>query len=445
MKNKKSLLISTLTAVFLLNTSVQAEENFVTEMLGDVNLTSLTHIRDWIVIPYAFSSESTGFAGGVGVIKQGLLQPQTTLVATAFYGAEQDIITNERDETANFAGGFFLFSNYKLPFTNRLYMDIYGLKSYFPLGRHYLNGSNNSTRDRALVTSGDSDFIYSTFRYVFPIGEGLDNPERLYTIKNGFAMNREGLGGGIPFQTGFTSAGIKTFYSHDVFENTIGTDAASIPEWDALGLRFFLKHENTDWDLNPTRGYQFQVQYSKDYGSGDSLQSWDFLEAKYNHYFSLPTFSWSTQSVLALSAWTGYSFSWDNDNSYNGTQIDANRPPPWEGARLGGFNRMRGYENNRFSDKAVFYATAEYRATLDYNPFRDNSIIPVPVDWLQIVLFAEAGRVNDTYSTELFSDMKYDVGISLRALAAELPIRLDVAYGDEGTNFWVMVYQPFDF
>ena len=35
--------------------------------------------------------------------------------------------------------------------------------------------------------------------------------------------------------------------------------------------------------------------------------------------------------------------------------------------------------------------------------------------------------------------MKYDVGISLRAMVSELPVRFDVAYGEEGTNMWLMV------
>ena len=442
MKNKNPLLLSGLTALLLTTSSIQAEENFMTEMFGDVNLTSLTHVKDWIVLPYVFSTESTGFSGGVGVIKQGLLQPQTTLVATVFYGAEQDIITNGQEETANFSGGFLLFSDYKLPFTNRLFFSMYGMKSYFPKAKLYFNGENNSDQDQALVSSGASDFLYTTFSYVLPIGEGVDNPEGLYNLKNGFAMGREGYGGGAPFVTGRTSLGIKTFYSHNEYENYT---EAPFSEWDSSGLRFFMRHENTDYDLNPSRGYQFQVQYSKDFGEGDSLQSWDFLEAKYNHYFNLPTFSWSQQNVLALSAWTGYSFSWDSDNTYGNTNIDAHRPPPQEGARLGGFNRMRGYGNNRFSDKAAFYASAEYRTILNYNPFRTNKYIPVAIDWFQVVPFVEVGRVNDTYNFDLLSDMKYDVGISLRAMAAEIPVRIDVAYGDEGTNFWVMVYQPFDF
>jgi outer membrane protein assembly factor BamA len=125
--------------------------------------------------------------------------------------------------------------------------------------------------------------------------------------------------------------------------------------------------------------------------------------------------------------------------------IDANRPPPWEGARLGGYNRMRAYDNNRFSDKAAFYATAEYRAVLDWNPLRKNDYIPVAVDWFQVVAFVEAGRVNDNYDFDLLTDMKYDAGLSLRAMAAQIPVRFDIAYGDEGVDFWLMVYQPFDF
>jgi len=37
------------------------------------------------------------------------------------------------------------------------------------------------------------------------------------------------------------------------------------------------------------------------------------------------------------------------------------------------------------------------------------------------------------------------VGVSLRAMVAQLPVRLDVAYSEEGTNMWVTVQQPFDF
>ena len=439
MKIRTHLLLSGLTATFLIGNTLQAEESF----MDDINLTKFTNVKDGVIVPYVFSSESTGFTGGLLGIKQGLLQPQTTLIASVFYGAEQDVIINGQNEKANFSGGFISFTNYKLPFTNRMFFSLMGLKSYFPVPTTYFDGSNDSKKEDKVVSAGDSDFFNTTFRYVLPIGEGVDNPERLYDLKNGFAMNREGLGGGTPFETGFTSVGIKTFYQTDVYDNS---DPSPLTEWSTNGLRFFLEHDNTDYDLNPSRGYNFRAQFSKDFGSGDSLQSWDFLEFKYSHYLNLDTFSFTQQNVLALNMWTGYSFSWDNDVQIDSMGvIDANRPPPWEGASLGGYSRMRAFDNYRFSDKASFYATAEYRAVLDWNPLRKNDYIPVAVDWFQVVAFVEAGRVSDKYNFDLLTDMKYDVGISLRAMAAQVPVRVDVAYGDEGTNFWVMVYQPFDF
>jgi hypothetical protein len=379
-----------------------------------------------------------------------LLQPQTTLVASLFGGTSEDIVINGQADEANFSGGFLSFSNYKLPFTNRVFFSLLALKSYFPKQRYYFEGDNDSSQDKGLTTSGDSDFFNTTFEYVLPIGEGLDNPEGLYTLQDGFAQNREGYGNGAPFITGRTSIGVKTFYQENSFENWTAFElwkdgkSTSTPTWSTNGLRFFLAHDNTDFDLNPSRGYHFDLQYSKDFGDGDSTQSWDFLEFKFNKYYSLDTFSFTQQNVLALSVWTGYSFSWDNDKEIV-PGINADRPPTWEGARLGGFSRMRGYETNRFSDKAVFYATAEYRAVLDYNPLKKNTLVPVAVDWFQVVAFVEAGRVNDQYNFDLLTDLKYDVGISLRSMVAQLPVRFDVAYGDEGANMWVMIQHPFDF
>ena len=443
MKKKTQLLISTFTAVLLMSQPLLAEDISTDHNVSD------QESKDIVYVPYVFSTDSTGFSGGVGVIKQGFLQPHVTAIATLFYGAEQDIMTNSQEDTANFAGGFAAIFDYIIPGTERLLFSALGMKSYFPKARYYVyDHSNDSNEDDYVESSGNSDFLYTTFRYVLPMGDGIDNPEGRYTLKNGFAVGREGYGGGKPFETGRTGMGISTFYGHNTFDNYIapssGIDHSSkgLEDWNTNGLRFFVDHDNTDYDLNPSRGYQFKLQYSKDFAWGDSEESWDFLEFKYNHYVNLPTFSFTQQNVLAMSFWTGYSFSWERDDS---PDIDAHRPPPWEGGRLGGMFRMRGYNSDRFSDKAVVYGSAEYRAVLDWNPFRKNEYIPVAVDWLQVVGFVEAGRVNDYYNTDLLQDMKFDVGISLRAMAAQVPVRVDVAYGDEGVNFWVMVFQPFDF
>ena len=439
MKHTKHLLLSIITINLLLQPSLLASQNNHT-----------TQSKDWIVLPYAFSSASTGLAGGIGIIKQGILQPQTTMVTSVFGGMDQDVISNGIPRTENFSGGFFSFSDYKLPFTQRTLFSLIGIKSFFPKQKYYFKGSNNSHPDTALSTAGQSNFIMGTFKYVVPIGEGLENPDGLYRLQDGFAQGREGYGNGTPFVTGSTTIGMKMFYQEESFENWSNfalwknKTSDSTPVWNSNGLRLFLSHDNTDYNLNPSRGYHFDLQYSKDFGKGDSLQSWDFLELKYNKYYSLDTFSFTKQNVLALSLWTGYSFSWDTRNEI-APGIAKNRAPLGEGARLGGFSRMRGYENSRFSDKAVVYGTAEYRAVLDYNPLKKNSVVPVAVDWFQVVAFVEAGRVNDKYNFDLLTDLKYDVGLSLRAMVAQLPIRFDIAYGDEGPNMWVMIQQPFDF
>jgi len=445
MKKQNRLLLSTIAASLLMSQPLCAED-----ILTENNVTNAGS-KDIVYVPYVFSTDSTGFSGGVGVIKQGFLQPHVTAIATLFYGAEQDIITNGQEDTANFAGGFAAIFDYVIPGTERLLFSALGMKSYFPKARYYLYDHSNSSDEESYVqSSGDADFAFATLRYVLPMGDGLDNPEGGYTLKNGFAVGREGYGGGTPFLTGRTGLGIAGFYENNSFENYLapsaGIDHSSkgLKNWDTNGLRFFVDHDNTDYDLNPSRGYQFKLQYSKDFGWGDSEQTWDFLEFKYNHYVNLPTFSFTQQNVLAMSFWTGYSFSWDRDNDIS-PDIAAHRPPPWEGGRLGGMFRMRGYNTDRFSDKAVVYGTAEYRAVLDWNPFRKNDYIPVAVDWFQVVAFVEAGRVNDNYDFDLLTDMKYDAGVSLRAMAAQVPVRVDIAYGDEGMNFWVMVFQPFDF
>ena len=422
-----------------------------TNLLHAIEDTNETKNNKWMFLPYVFSSDSTGFAGGISVIKEGLFQPQTTFAATLFTGLPQDVIINGENDEATFSGGFLAFTDYKLPYTERFFFSFMGLKSYFPKQHYYIDGSHNSNKDDAYITSGDSDFFTTTFRYTLPIGEGIDNPSGLYKLQNGFCVGREDCGNGIPFITGRTSIGIKTFFQTDntdnseIWKDTIWWKSGDdLPTWNTNGLRFFLTHDNTDFRTNPSRGYHFQLQYSKDFGKGDSLQSWDFLEFKYNHYFDLDNFSFTKQDVLAFSMWTGYSFSWDTENDIS-PGFAAHRPPMWEGARLGGYSKMRGYDQNRFSDKAAFYATAEYRAIIDYNPLKNNDYIPVDVEWFQIVPFVEVGRVNDAYNLDLLNDMKYDVGISLRTMISELVLRLDVAHGEEGTYIWLMESHPFDF
>jgi hypothetical protein len=68
------------------------------------------------------------------------------------------------------------------------------------------------------------------------------------------------------------------------------------------------------------------------------------------------------------------------------------------------------------------------------------------VEWIQLVGLAEVGRVAPHYDLgELHSDMRWDVGIGLRAWAKGLVVRVDTAYSDEGFGVQMMVGHPFQF
>ena len=162
---------------FLLTGSLLAAEGDNTDNMPDFEQTG-----SWILIPFAFSTDATGLAGGVATIAQGLLQPQTTFVAALSYGTDQDIITNGNPETTNFAGGLLSYSNIKVPHTTQFFLSAWGFASFYPKDAIYLDGSNDSDKDDLLTTAGESDFFTVTLDYVLPIGEGIDNPGNVYKM-----------------------------------------------------------------------------------------------------------------------------------------------------------------------------------------------------------------------------------------------------------------------
>jgi len=354
---------------------------------------------------------------------------------------------NAISETNRTKGAMVAINGYRSSFANRLFISGIAAYTYYPNQRLYVNGSNDSVKDlkknndnslTPLQTQGNSNWFFTDFRYVLPWGESKSKVLPLIILRRGIAVNRENIGNGEPFVTGQTIVGTELFYAKKTADKFVEE-----PELNTNGTRFYLAHDNTDYPTNPSRGYRFKGNLSIDYGLGASNQRWNAIDFEYSHFIELPNFSWSKQSVIALSSWSAYSPSWDKSKSFRG-HIDLHQPPMWEGARLGGYTRMRSYDNNRFNDKAAIYGTVEYRIIPIINPLSDQQWNPIPIDWFQFVLFAEAGRVANKYDLpELLSHMKYDAGFSLRVLAAKIPIRLDMGFGEEGSNMRFMVNQPF--
>ena len=66
------------------------------------------------------------------------------------------------------------------------------------------------------------------------------------------------------------------------------------------------------------------------------------------------------------------------------------------------------------------------------------------IDWWQLALFAEVGRVAPTWSlTDLHEDMNWDAGVSLRVFARKAIVRLDFAIGPEQSAIWIDLGHPF--
>ncbi len=396
-----------------------------------------------MAIPYVASMESTGLIGGVVGIFSGYGQKQMNIIATGYYGTTTKIEgISKEDKSANAFGFALGVNNYKPSILNRVFISFMGVYTYFPNQALYIKGSNDSSPDDVLRTQGYNNFYQLSFRYTLPFGEYRDHVSLTYSLDRGLPVGRENFGGGIPFITGKTELLVTPFYNKWTADKLKGE-----PDWTAVGYRVKLEHDNTDFLSSPSRGYGFYMQYAQDFGEMGSVQSWNALEASYTHYIELPKAFWMRSNVVAVNIWSAYSPSWKNDEYYDTTaEINANRPPPWEGARLGGNERMRGYSANRFSGKSAIYYGLEYRFIPNFNPLnkKDNSWMPIGIDWFQGVLFAEAGRVASEYNiAKLHEEMKFDVGVSLRALAAKVPVRLEIGFGDEGASMALMIKQTF--
>ena len=427
----------------LLSTSGHTSEFLIEDLNRDKN-----QQQTWVALPYAFSSESMGLTAGVVGVFSGYIQPQMTIVATTFVGEDLEIGNEDSSESARAAGAVVAVDGYRPSFSERLFISGIGTYAYYPNQRLYIDGSNdseqildnNSSNSTTPVQSkGYNNWFDAHFRYVLPLGESRNNVLPKIQLQRGIAVNRDHVGGGKPFVTGQTTLGTDLFYSKWSAESF-----SESPEINTNGVRLYLEHDNTDYGDNPSRGYTFGAELSVDFGLGNSTQSWNALEVDYSHYIELDNFSWTRHNVLALNLWSAYSPSWDDSETlHEGGVLKKHQTPMWEGARLGGWNRMRAYDNNRFNDKAALYGAVEYRFIPRINPLGEQKWNPFPIDWFQVVLFAEVGRVDDKYSADLLTDMKYDVGFSLRALAAKIPVRFEMAFGEEGSTMWVMLQQPF--
>lgn len=406
---------------------------------------NLSHSSDTkfqtLILPYAFSTDSLGLNFGVGGMLKGAFQEQMTMGATAFTG----------EESQGIGGGVW---NYQVASTDRFYLSAYGFFGYYPDQRAYtggsldftpagtpLPGSNASSNEQYLEADGASNWFDVKLEYVLPLGAAKKQALMSYRLDNGLlASSPSGGEQWDPLTSGVTILMLRQFNRYQRFEFENNPVDGSI-----RAVELGLLYDNTDFPVNPTQGSRQYVAYSQDISWLDSDYQWTFVDVEMSQYFSFGESDYASQRILALNFWTGNSPSWALEYDAQGGRKIVDNAPYNEGATLGGFYRLRGYDQNRFSSQSVIYGTAEYRYTLKYNPIEDvNWLRFLHLDWFQLVGFVEAGRVAEHYAAnDLLSNVKVDYGFSLRALTAGIVVRADIAHSNEATNAWVMIDHPF--
>jgi len=403
----------------------------------DVREKEVTESR--LVLPYAFWTENNGwFLGLVGGIGN-LNNTTTSIGGTAAY-------------STNDAKYFFLMAQkVRVPPVKRLFFDVIVYDGLYNDLRAYINGnpdfsgqesgSNRSNENNFIEGSGWDSLAEITFKYVLPIGNGRSGPIHTYILDRGLlSSNPSGGESWNPLESGRTFLELKPFYRVQEFDEDSGEFI-----YKTNGLKLAAIYDNRDFPTNPEKGSLLKLRLWSDFGWFDSDDSWTVVGADFSKYISLGDSPWFRQRVLAFHAWTADTPSWEKAYTPQGLEVK-HRPPYFEGATLGGFERLKAYPFYRYNERAAVHYSAEYRVIPTGEPFGANTWLlkRYKLDWWQFVAFIEAGRVADVWSLEeLHKDMKWDAGLGLRAMLSKTVFRLDMAYNPDAFSTWVMVGQNF--
>lgn len=394
--------------------------------------------RSRLILPYAFSTEDLGLTLGIGGGMKGYGQEQLIFGATGFASFEEA------------GGGFLGMWDYR-PFADgRLFFSAQVMAGHYPNQHAYSAlsfapdvprpGSNESEPEDAATSSGYDNWSDFQLEYILPLGAARDDALQHFRLEGG--LLRSAPSGGPPWnplRSGVTSILLRQYNRYVSFERDEGDIHVTVHP-----VELAVSYNNTDFPANPSTGCSQYLGITHDFGWLESPDDWTFIEFEASRYFSLGGSETAKQRIIALNLWTGTTPTWKEETLENGRIEVSHRPPYYEGARLGGFYRMRAYPMNRFNDRAVLYAAAEYRYTLKWNPVGAVDWLRfLQSDWLQLVGFVEGGRVARDFDGDLLKDWKVDAGFGIRSMFAGTVVRLDIGFSDETASAWVMFGHPF--
>ncbi|MDD7805836.1 MAG: BamA/TamA family outer membrane protein [Endozoicomonas sp. (ex Botrylloides leachii)] len=391
--------------------------------------------KQFVGVPFIFSSQDWSTAiGGSGLLRHAG-QPQAVLFGTAIVSKNKSWL------------GYLNLDNLIMPNMKQWLISISAIEANFSETNYYVPGnpkfideqagSNDSNPDDYVRTSGRESRYKVKFKYILPIGNGRQGAlaSMAQQDKNSFQKSRIWN----PLQSGQTSLEFQPFYERQV----LGDKAKTNDSNQAMGMRFIVDYDNRNSTQLPTRGSELSFTLSHDWGSS-SRPKWTTWEGAYSKFLNIGANNFMRQQVIAFNAWLADTPTWNDTTTINGTQ-QYQRPPSFAANSLGGWNRLRGYENNRFYDRSAVSYSLEYRVMPQWQPLNNLPVIGAyNIPWWQWTLFIDAGRVADTFSlSQLHSHMKYSIGGGIRFDVEGVTVRTEIASSKEDTEFRVFVNQPF--
>ena len=144
-------------------------------------------------------------------------------------------------------------------------------------------GANDSSSHNYIKGNGWDNYVRLPFRYLLPIGWGRDRTQTDYRLEGGLLTSGATGGESLnPLTSGKTTVGLMPFY-RSLSVSSPGLDRSQKTN----GVTADLTWDNRDFVTNPSLGQSIKLSFSRDPGWFDSTNSWSFVEAEVDQYFSL--------------------------------------------------------------------------------------------------------------------------------------------------------------
>lgn len=423
LKKSKRHLLRTLCVFALLPSLVHAEFKSTTDNASAKKL-------DIEVIPYIFSTESLGVAGGLVGLWKGAGQPQAAVFGTVLGSNKGSWM------------GFVSANNYALSPQSRFLFGAQAYEADFKQFDYHLglDASNHSNPNQMIRANSREALHHLSMRYFFPMGSAVHQP--IYAT---LTPHRQ-VKGYTPWQSGITSFELRPFYQSRTLEQTTNqthsSDFSDATEVWAIASQ--LRWDNRNQSDNPNYGNFSEITITANIATDDAPSWWKW-EASHSWYLNLGAIqNYIEQQSLAFNIYTADTPTWNQTQTIQG-QTMYRRPPEFAAPSLGGLYRLRGYPTGRFVDRSALSYSMEYRVNPTWQPLGD---VPVfnwyQIGWWQWVAFAEMGRVANAYDlVQLHQDMKWTLGGGVRFQIEGVVVRTEMASSSEGASMRIMVNQPF--